>query len=76
MEVFQEKNILLRAGFKPITMMKFYHRSGRLGSWALSKVHVNELHFQNPGANPQESFYQHCRHFNGWESLSLSQLLR
>jgi hypothetical protein len=47
-----------------------------LGSWALSKVNVRELHFQNPNADPQEAFYQTCRHFMGWEKLTLAQLLR
>jgi len=38
-------------------------------------VNIHELHYQNPNLNPQESFYQTCRHFLGWESLTLSQMV-
>jgi hypothetical protein len=42
----------------------------------MSKMNINEIHFLSPHTNPQETFHRTCRHFVGWDSLTLSQLVR
>ncbi|QQP58029.1 Putative LOC101236297 [Caligus rogercresseyi] len=51
-------------------------RSGRLGRWAMSMANISEPHYLSSHVNPQERFHILCRHFSGWDTLGVDQLVR
>ncbi|XP_071743545.1 uncharacterized protein [Lepeophtheirus salmonis] len=55
---------------------KLLPRSGRLGRWAMSMANISEPHYLSSHVNPQERFHILCRHFSGWDTLSVDQLVR
>jgi hypothetical protein len=80
----QDMHDRFRKEFEPIWPRDFvfYYRkrllprSGRLGKWAMAKMHIADPKLLSIHHSPESAFLDQCGDFVGWDALSLGQTVR